>query len=346
MITLNACGSKPSAVNFRIDVGRRFLPYPPSDLQLSNTPRNLRLQSANFGDFNKPAAPRGGESFPDESFYTSVKAAVVGSITAAAAILLSRRYISSRTFLALQVPVETAAEAVTLTEEEMEKLGDVIAQSNDLAGLKRLREVETDRRKLPEAIGVLNKLILLQPEEPSWRILKAQFHDYNGEADAARYLFDEMLRENPTRIEPYHGLISTIFYNKSIGDLKYVERRAEEAIELCRERNSEKGVVDFKLLIADIRTLEKEFDSALRIYEELEALNGSDFRVYLGKGIVYSLMKRVNEAEQNFEKYWDLVPGDYPHAKYFERDVVSGSYLRRKTPPENGEAMAAAVAEK
>ncbi|KAL6518514.1 hypothetical protein OROGR_019016 [Orobanche gracilis] len=53
-------------------------------------------------------------------------------------------------------------------------------------------------------------------------------------------------------------------------------------------------------------------EEALEKFQQLIEENPRDFRPYLCKGIVYSLLEKRKEAEESFEIYRSLVPGEFP----------------------------------
>jgi Flp pilus assembly protein TadD len=75
---------------------------------------------------------------------------------------------------------------------------------------------------------------------------------------------------------------------------------------------------EFKLLIAQVKVMEEDFTGALKVYEEIAKQEPSDFRPHLCQGVVYTLLRKNDEAEKQFEEYRKLVPKNHPYKKYFE----------------------------
>lgn len=68
----------------------------------------------------------------------------------------------------------------------------------------------------------------------------------------------------------------------------------------------------FKLLVAQIRVMEGKYNEALNMYQELVKEEPKDFEPYLYQGILYTVMKKQDEAEKLFDKFKNLVPRNRP----------------------------------
>lgn len=171
-------------------------------------------------------------------------------------------------------------------------------------------------REIGEAIGVLDRLIDLEPEELEYPLLKAHLHMRNSEPELALREFENLLKKDPFHVEAFRGLLMvTSETNKPTGELL---KRIEEAVRVCEERGSVSDARDFKLLVAQIKVIDGDFSDALKVYEEIVEAQPEDFRPYLCRGIVYALLRRKDEADEQFEKYRSLVPEDHPYKQYFE----------------------------
>ncbi|KAJ6824155.1 protein SLOW GREEN 1, chloroplastic [Iris pallida] len=80
---------------------------------------------------------------------------------------------------------------------------------------------------------------------------------------------------------------------------------------------------DVKLILAQVKFLQKDVEEALEIYEELVREDPKDYRPWFCQGVIYSLTERNKEAREKFAKYKELVP------KKFEVDAYLQSSLSR-----------------
>ncbi|KAJ0089058.1 hypothetical protein Patl1_31949 [Pistacia atlantica] len=262
------------------------------------------------------------------------------TIAAAAALLLTRLHHIKP---AIASPV--AAPTVGSTAESSEKTEDYSVEEKerniqqhlsehpeDVEALRSLMELKLKLRKLPEAIEVIDRLIELEPDEFEWPLLKCQVLSYSGDFEAAAKGFEEILQKDPIRVEAFHGLVMT--YEDAGYKLKDLEKRIESAMQKCKKENKKSDLRDFKLLIAQIRVMESKHSEALKVYEELVKEEPRDFRPYLCQGIIYTLLKKNDEAEKQFEKFRRLVPKNHPYREYFVDNMVATKLFGEKVERE------------
>ncbi|KAK6942915.1 hypothetical protein RJ641_028292 [Dillenia turbinata] len=249
---------------------------------------------------------------------------------ATAALLLHRSSAISATIPPPQPPptVESAA-----SYEQTEKIIDEQLSSNpeDTEALRALLEVKIKTRKLNEAIEVIDKLLKLEPNEPEWPLMKCHIYSHNGENEKARLGFEEILAKDPLRVEAYHGLVMAVSQSESENELNDVVKRVQDAMETCRKEKKKEEVRDFKLLLAQIQVIEGNYDDALKIYQELVREEPRDFRPYLCQGIIYTLLRKKDEAEKQFQKYRRLVPRGHPYAQYFDENMIATKVFSQMT---------------
>ncbi|XP_061351321.1 protein SLOW GREEN 1, chloroplastic-like [Gastrolobium bilobum] len=231
---------------------------------------------------------------------------------------------------ALMPPAAESVATENLSIEENERAIEEQLRNNpdDAEALRSLVEVKVRARKIEEAIQVMDRLIELEPEELEWPLLKAHLYSHNGEYELARKGFEDLLKEDSFRVEAFHGLLLvTSELNESTKDLS---KRVEEAVKHCQEKNMDSEVRDLKLLIAQIKVIEGDYSDAMKMYQELVKEEPSDFRPYLCQGVVYTMMRKKDEAEKQFEKYRSLLPEDHPYKEYFENNSKTFSQNIRK----------------
>ncbi|KAH0462674.1 hypothetical protein IEQ34_010249 [Dendrobium chrysotoxum] len=244
------------------------------------------------------------------------------SVTAASAVFLSRYSLPS---LAAVVHPPPAAQSETLpsTEESSEQILEQHLASNpdDVDSLRALVQLKVKHQKLPEAIAVVDHLILLEPSDPDLHLLRAHLHTYSGDTVKAREGFEEILSANPFVVEAYHGLVMAASRSRDVKELGGIVERVEEVMQRCKKENRRRELKDLKLLVAQVWIIEGKYQEALKMYQEMVKEEPRDFRPYLCQGIVYTLMRRMDEAEKNFKQYRKLVPKNHPYAQLFENNL-------------------------
>ncbi|CAN8316830.1 unnamed protein product [Cochlearia groenlandica] len=265
------------------------------------------------------------------------------TLTAASALFLAN--------LNLKAPPAAIASPLTATPPSVESLnqrnGDVSFEEeersleehlssnpDDVEALRSLMEVRIKSRKLIEAVEIIDRLIELEPEEKEWPILKANIFSHSGDLDSAKTGFEEILAKDPLRVEAYHGLVMAYSDSGSGSDLNVVEKRIQEAMVRCKKEKNLKDLRDFKLLVAQIRVIEGKHEEALKLYQELVKEEPRDFRPYLCQGIIYTVLKKQDEADKQFEKFRRLVPRNHPYREYFMNNMVATKLFAEKAQRE------------
>ncbi|OVA03552.1 Tetratricopeptide repeat-containing domain [Macleaya cordata] len=212
----------------------------------------------------------------------------------------------------------------TKADEENEKTVEDYFDSipDDVEGLKSLMEAKIKDKKIEEAISILDKLIQLDPSEKEWSLLKSHLQSSIGESEMAKLGFEEILSKDPLSVEAYHGLVMAASQSDS-GELGDVLKRINKAMERCKVEKNKEELRDFKLLVAQVRVIEGKYSDALKVYQELVKEEPRDFRPYLCQGIIYTLLRKKDEADKQFQKYRRLVPKEHPYARYFEDNMMA-----------------------
>ncbi|KAK4345619.1 hypothetical protein RND71_035795 [Anisodus tanguticus] len=199
-----------------------------------------------------------------------------------------------------------------ITEKPLEQVP--FSNPNNVSILKNLLENKVKNRELVDAISILNKLIELEPNEIEWRFLKSHLYVHNGEVGLAKLGFRDIILKDPYYIEAYRGLVAAAMEDEEMNE---IEKKIEEGINMCSmEGNKESELRDLKLLLAQIWVIEGKYDEALKVYRELVDEEPGDFRPYLCQGMIYTALKKNDEAEKYFEKYRGLVPREHPNARF------------------------------
>ncbi|CAN7004497.1 hypothetical protein IGI04_008832 [Brassica rapa subsp. trilocularis] len=299
----------------------------PFHLKLNNGQRSFQPKPTSYRILQKPPPPRAIRASPKPSFLKSTCV----TLTTAAALFSASLHLSAKPAAATPIsspPPPSSTESIE-TDQEAAIEKHLATNPNDSEALQSLMKIKLQSKNLDQALEILNRLISLDPEEQEWRILKAQVQTYGGDFDSATKGFEEILAKDPLRVEAYHGLVMA--YSDSESKLSELEGRIGEAIERCKREDKKKDFRDFMLLIAQIRVMEGNPSEALRVYEELVKDEPRDFRPYLCQGLIYTLLKKKDEAEKQFEQFRRLVPDNHPYKEYFDSNMLNTNKLFAKS---------------
>lgn len=182
--------------------------------------------------------------------------------------------------------------------------------------LRNLLENRVKNRELDDALSIINKLIELEPEEIEWRFLKSHLYVHSGEIQLAKLGFRDVILKDPYYVEAYRGLVVAASEDESVEEMKKIEKQVEEGINMCKKEEKESELRDLKLILAQIWVIGGKYDEALKVYQELVDEEPGDFRPYLCQGMIYTALKKNDEAEKYFDKYRGLIPQDHTNARF------------------------------
>lgn len=212
--------------------------------------------------------------------------------------------------------------------EEKERVLEeqLVNNPNDIEALRSLVEVRLKARKFPEAVNILDRLIELEPDDLEWLVLKANVYSHVGNSELARKEFERILAKDPFQVEAYHGLVM-LTEPSDTSSLREILGRIEEALGNCKKHKAKSEERDLKLLLAQIKVMEGSYSEALKDYQELEREEPRDFRPYLCQGILYTLLRKNDEAEKQFEIFRRLVPKNHPYKEYFDENMFATKHF-------------------
>ncbi|CAN4116893.1 unnamed protein product [Withania somnifera] len=348
MTTLNPVCSKPNQIpkRFPHHHNHPFYTKPISCLSFktSSPPFSFTIKASSSSlsspqnpKIPKPLIPQNPNQEPNNPF-SFLKPTLIATVTATT-LLFTRFFffpkpaISSQAFTTPTMETDVK-NAVSEEEKEREIEEHLVSNPNDVEALRRLMEIKIKNKKVLDAISILDRLIELEPNEVEWPLLKSHLYVNCGEVELAKVGFNEILKKDPLRVEAYHGLVMAASQEESTKELEGIEKKVEEGMILCKKEGKKSDLRDFKLLLAQIRVIEGKYDDALKVYEELVKEEPRDFRPYLCQGIIYTLLRKNNEAEKCFEKYRRLVPQGHPYARYFDENMIATKVFAQRAENE------------
>ena len=161
----------------------------------------------------------------------------------------------------------------------------------------------------------------------------AHLLSYSGDSEIAHQLFEEILLKDPLSVEAYHGLVMAASGSESEEKLVGILERVRIAMAICKKEKKKEELRDFGLLVAQIRVMEGKYEETLKLYEELVKAEPRDFRPSLCQGIIYTLMRKKDEAGKQFQKYRRLVPKGHPYARYFDQNMNAMNFFGEDIKP-------------
>ncbi|XP_076915335.1 protein SLOW GREEN 1, chloroplastic-like [Bidens hawaiensis] len=239
--------------------------------------------------------------------------------------------------LALAKPQPTHQNVLELDEDDEEMMSLKLLEANpkDVVALKSVINAKMKRAKTKEAVEYVEKLITIQPKEVERRLLQALCYQMIGDYTKAKVLFKNILKHNPLSLTALHGLAMVMHKNH---EGPAVFEMLNNALEIARQKNKVTDERNIRILIAQMHVVKAELDDALKQFKDLIDENPRDFRPYLCQGIIYSLLDKKEEAEEQFLTHQSLVPEEFPQRGFLEDVVLAAkTEIRQKNKNKNKE---------
>ncbi|KAK1432385.1 hypothetical protein QVD17_09281 [Tagetes erecta] len=210
------------------------------------------------------------------------------------------------------------AQNVEIDEEEMLYVKLLETNPRNVEALKSVFHAKMKRGKTKEAIEYVERLIVIEPKQVEWRLLQALCYEMVGDYSKAKSLFKNILKGRPLLLRALHGL-AMVMHKSHEGPAVF--EMLNNALEIARQRKKVTDERNIRILIAQMHVVKGELDDALKLFKDLIEENPRDFRPYLCQGIIYSLLDKKEEAEEQFLTYQSLLPDEFPQRGFLE-DVV------------------------
>ncbi|XP_071732299.1 protein SLOW GREEN 1, chloroplastic [Rutidosis leptorrhynchoides] len=213
---------------------------------------------------------------------------------------------------------QTESQSFDFDEEEMMYMKLLDGNPKDVEILKSVFNAKMKRGKTKEAIEYVERLIAIEPKEVEWRLLQALCYEMIGDYNKAKNLFKNILKERPLLLRALHGLAMVMHKNL---EGPAVFEMLNKSLEIAHQTKKVADERNIRILIAQMHVVKGELDDALKLFKDLIDENPRDFRPYLCQGIIYSLLDRKEEAEEQFLIYQSLLPDEFPQRGFLD-DVV------------------------
>ncbi len=177
--------------------------------------------------------------------------------------------------------------------------------------LRGLVDARIQLRDIQGAIAPLEKLAALSPNQTEYTILLAQAKQQIGDGEGAAQAFRSILKARPGDSQALPGLVSLLLQ----------QDRPDAAIDLLQDtlktaqanqtQPSSVDVTSVRLILGEVYALQKSYDEANAIYDDLIKADKQDFRPVLGKAIVLKQQGKAEQAKPLFDNAVTLAPAQY-----------------------------------
>ncbi|KAJ3701366.1 hypothetical protein LUZ61_005071 [Rhynchospora tenuis] len=190
----------------------------------------------------------------------------------------------------------------------------------DMKALKIVLYGKLRQGKMEEALEYIERLEILEPGDEEWRLLEAVAYEKMGRLSKAKKVYKEILDEKPLFTRALHGL-ALVMHKNHEGPAPL--QMLHEALELACRENRVTEERNIRILIATMHIIKGDLEGALNKFEDITNEDPKDFRPYLCKGIIYSLLDKKKEADEQLQIYKSLVPDEFPQKGFLEDCILT-----------------------
>ncbi len=208
----------------------------------------------------------------------------------------------------------------TVTAEKMLLQAAESDRDND-AAYYYLSVIAKNRGERDLATAYLRKAMALNPGNTWYRLTSARFCVQSGETETAIGIYEDLVREFPSRISVYYEMIDVYTRNGQIGEalgaldkieavkgrdeytgsLRYellaMQGKYDEAVELLKEMDAEYPSPRTAFILGDIHKNKFEDSTAMAYYAKALSIDPSYAPAYLG-------MAEVHRAKREFSDFF------------------------------------------
>ncbi|CAI7904659.1 unnamed protein product, partial [Closterium sp. NIES-53] len=165
----------------------------------------------------------------------------------------------------------------------------------------------------------------IEPDDMEWKYIRAQAQEFVGDLKAARKGFQDILKADPFSARALQGLATVM---RRSGEDSLVLGMVEEAVGKAGQAGKQQEATNLKMLLGQLHALQGNVEAAIAQYDAISASDPSDFRPYLCKGLVFSLMGDSKQADAHFKEFRRRCPKNY--ASYLDNMLVKSTVEARR----------------
>ncbi|GJP86296.1 hypothetical protein CLOP_g16339 [Closterium sp. NIES-67] len=232
---------------------------------------------------------------------------------------------------------ESARDQAAEQERAIKMLEDFLAKHpKDVTALRMLLRVRMKSADFAGGIKILNQLIEIEPDDMEWKYIRAQAQEFVGDLQAARKGFQDILEVDPFSARALQGLATVM---RRSGEDSLVLGMVEEAVGKAGQAGKQQEATNLKMLLGQLHALQGNVEAAIAQYDAISSSDPSDFRPYLCKGLVYSLMGDSKQADVHFREFRRRCPKNY--ASYLDNMLVKSTVEARRQEREKRQQVEA-----
>lgn len=178
--------------------------------------------------------------------------------------------------------------------------------------LRGLVETRLQQKNIPELIAPLEKLAALNPQDTQYSILLAEAKQQVGDQQGATTAYRSILQTQPGNVNALQGLSRLLLQqNQPQAAVDLLQDTIAKAPQINQTQPGSVDIPSVQLTLGQVYAVQKNYDQAIAIYDQLIQADKQDFRPVLAKAITLKQQGKTAEAQPLFENAATLAPAQY-----------------------------------
>lgn len=178
--------------------------------------------------------------------------------------------------------------------------------------LRGLVETRLQQKNIPGLIAPLEKLAALNPQDIQYSILLAEAKQQIGDQEGSATAYRSILQTQPGNINALQGLSRLLLQqNQPQAAVDLLQDTIAKAPQINQTQPGSVDIPSIQLTLGQVYAVQKNYDQAIAIYDQLIKADKQDFRPVLAKAITLKQQGKTAEAKPLFENAATLAPAQY-----------------------------------
>lgn len=178
--------------------------------------------------------------------------------------------------------------------------------------LRGLVEARIQLRDLKNAIAPLEKLVALNPNQTEYNVLLARVKQFNGDSEGAAQAYRSILQTTPGDLNALQGLVSLLLQQqRSEAAIGLLQDTLKTASQVNQTKPGSVDVTSVRLILGQVYAMQKSYDEAIAIYDDVIKADKQDFRPLLAKASVLKQQGKAEQAKPLFDAAVAVAPAQY-----------------------------------
>ena len=184
-------------------------------------------------------------------------------------------------------------------------------EPDNQTALRGLVEARIQLRDLKNAIPPLEKLVALNPNQTEYIVLLARVKEFSGDSEGAAQAYRSILQTNPGDLNALQRLVMLLQQQRPEAAISLLQNTLKTASQVNQTKPGSVDVNSVRLILGQVYAMQKNYDEAIAIYDDLIKADKQDFRPLLAKASVLKQQGKTEQAKPLFDAAVAVAPAQY-----------------------------------